>query len=487
MGLIPKPDEWLFVIPAKLTPGERAFVTGLVQPSGPKITILDVVELNNLMINFPDVYNYLERDQMRANAILYGQERQSLFHGASDLMKRVHDLGKLADTTDLYWGVDFARSGNRVSYSMRPKTQDAHNKRPIELTVAGEFGHQHAEIRNAFRNTFGFGASDPIVLPADTVRTLKIVGPEFIAGTHCGVEVMINPISLNSHIGAPAQLAFEGLDGSARGQFEGEISHIGHGSEGGAIELSFYDDHLQVRILFPTTPEGGPADVRIGYHLRKVRPSDAVEVLEISRLLRSTGVMKVFLDDIYLMSMRQDDPKYVAEMDPEIDIIQAIARDLMIVQAHCRQSFQLPETLSASERIDLRVARLLIEGHAVESPSAPGLTATLSGVDSPELRALLTEGASLRFEGPEYQFTLGRKIMRVGQVYVADPETHAADSREAIKALDGGKGEGLEVQLVPGTGAYFRCILVDHAKPEHFTQPPTPWGIVDITQPKKDT
>ncbi|OZC88803.1 hypothetical protein CH254_13180 [Rhodococcus sp. 06-412-2C] len=482
-----QPDEWSLVVPTKLTPGERTFVEGLSEPRGPRISIVDQVELDIMMINLPDVYNYLERDQMRANAALFGQEAANLFGGVNDVVDRVRSLGKLADTMDPYWTLDFNRSSDSVTYSLRPKTSDAHMKSPVKLTVDGTLGPQHSGLAAAMRGTFGFGASDPVLLPADVVQRLTISGPAFIAGTHQNIEMQFNPISRNPHVGATAQISFETPSGDHLGQFEGEVTHIGQGPEGGALELAFYNKHLEMRVLFPLKEfSGEPIDVRIGYNLHKIGVSDAIEVLEINTLLRSQAlVLKVHLEDQYLMTVHQGDAEDIPPLDPDVAIIRSIAEDLSVVQAHCKQSFQLPLTVTQRERINLRIARLLIEGHAVETPDASSIIATLSGEDSPELRAIMIDGGSLRFEGPDYVVKIGKKTMTIGPVYIGDPESYVEHADAALHRLDNGTAEGYQVKFLPGTTTYFRSVLVESAQPRHFADPPTPWRIVGIKQPTK--
>ncbi|SFA45036.1 Restriction endonuclease [Rhodococcoides kroppenstedtii] len=481
-----QPDEWLLVVPTKLTPGEREFVLGLGDPDGPRIEIVDQVELDTLMINFPDVYRYLDRDALRASAILYGQEVAALLGGVTDVVNRVKALGELADTMDLHWGLDFRRVGDHVTYSARPKTADAHLKSPITFTVDGRLGPDDAALRSAMRSTFGFGASDPVLLPAGAVQRLTINGPSFIAGVHHNIEMQFNPISSNPNIGAAAQLTFESPTGSMLGQFEGEVTHIGHGAEGGSLELAFNDRHLELRIMFPLAEESSdPVDVRVGYSLQKIRPHDAVEVLSVNEMLRSPDlVLKVALEDQHLLTVQQQDPGMTPPLDPDVPIIKAIAEDLLVVQSHCKQSFQLPLTVTQNERIDLRVARLLVEGHAVESPAIANVTGVLSGSDSPELRTMLSDISCPRFP-LEYEFTIGRKTMNIGAVFVSDPETSVLNPAVAIEHLDRGTAEGVQITFVPGSTAYFRAVLVERAQDRHFVDPPTRWNLEGITQPIK--
>ncbi|RRQ26143.1 hypothetical protein DK926_19275 [Rhodococcus sp. Eu-32] len=479
-----QPDKWLLVVPTKLTPGERQFVEDLQEQGGPEVVVFDRVELNNLMINFPDVYNYLGRDQMEANAVLFGRETDSLFNGIADLSERTLALGRLADSSvDPYWGIDFTRTDGVFSYELAPKTADSHTKSPIRFTVTTRFGPEQAELAKALRATIDFGSSDPVLLPADVVHSLKIDGPDFIAGTETNVSVQLNPHSSSPHIGASVQFQFDDEEGNNRGRYEGTVTHIGNGGIGGALEVDFFNGHHTVRILHAFTDTTEPIEVTSKFHLRKISPSDAVGVIDIAYLLRApAGTLKVFFEDDFLMSMTHDSP--TTRIDPDLEIIRSIADDLAVVQRHCKQVFNLPDTVTAKERIDLRVARLLVDGHAVESPDLSRITLTLNGDDTPELRDALTGARqSLRLEGTSYEFSIGRKKLDVGQVFISDPETYVIDPSPALEALDKNEAEDTKIELAPGTTRYFRCILATKEEPALFRDPPTPWNLPGIDQP----
>ena len=72
-------------------------------------------------------------------------------------------------------------------------------------------------------------------------------------------------------------------------------------------------------------------------------------------------------------------PITLAEYDEELLIVEQLADDLDAVQRHCGAHFNMPEAVTPAERVDLRVARILIEGGIVASPKAPRFTFPLTG------------------------------------------------------------------------------------------------------------
>nr|WP_279218903.1 hypothetical protein [Rhodococcus erythropolis] len=176
--LSPPPSEWILVIPAKLTPGERTFVEGLGGPGRPAVTILDRVGLDVLIAEFPDVNRYLRRDHLRPEVELYPLETETLTGSSKPLTRRILDLGAQADSTDLFWATEFSRVGDKVTYTVRPKDTDAHKKSPITVSFDSVFGPEHDDVRRKFEQSMNFGASGAIVLPPHVVNNMVIWGPK---------------------------------------------------------------------------------------------------------------------------------------------------------------------------------------------------------------------------------------------------------------------------------------------------------------------
>ncbi|ETT27859.1 hypothetical protein RR21198_1499 [Rhodococcus rhodochrous ATCC 21198] len=495
MKLDPPPFEWTLVVPAKLTPTERVYVLEKLiknldkDTPAPVIAILDRVDLDQLLIDFPDVYNFLGRDQMRSDVELYRLEEATLLGDgkARTLTERVRNLGKLADATDLYWGFDIARDGDAVTISARAKDPQAHIKSPITVAFDGVFSSEQVAVQQDFERSMRFGASGKVILPHDVVRNLRVVGPELIAGEHRNVEVHLEPLNENPHLGAPAELKFFGSDDTVIASHEGRVAYLNHGTVGFTLKIEFYE-HLTIELLFPLD-KSVPGDACISYNFRRIRPLDALGVVEILSAVRyGEGPCKVFIDDNFLMSMSFNKATQ-NEVDDELAVISRIAYDLKVVQEFCHTRFAIPEELTAEEQIDLRVARILIEGYVVTSPKARVGTIRLSGRDSPILRELLTSGSQVSFTAKEFRFMVGRKELVFGNVLVFHPRATALNGEEAIEALEAGQGQGFQVHLRPGDDPYFYL-----AMPRQMNDPTAPmtewtlaeWSLPGITQPGAD-
>ncbi|WP_079408527.1 hypothetical protein [Streptomyces sp. 3211] len=93
--------------------------------------------------------------------------------------------------------------------------------------------------------------------------------------------------------------------------------------------------------------------------------------------------------------------------------------DLHVVQQHARHHFALPSELRPADRVLLRIARLLIDGHCVANPFLTSLTMELSGEDSPVLRAiLLGNGAANRALLPNFTLPFDDRELPLGAVHI---------------------------------------------------------------------
>ncbi|WP_280345971.1 hypothetical protein [Nocardia neocaledoniensis] len=481
-------DEWVLVVPRNLTPGEHAFVTGLGKTAGTPLTRpFGRKDLDDLLIEFPEVDRWAQRDvhsELRDNAAIYNRERDNLL-SPDDLPIRVAALGALADSTDLHWATDFARVGDVVTRSIRPKYPRAQEQSPILVNIEGAFGPQHAALREQFERSTRFGASGEVVLPAEVVGAVTITGPELVAGVYTGMEVRFEALSHGAGIGAPAELRFFDEHGTQVLAHEGRISHLTEGSEGFAMRIDFFD-HLQIELLSPKDlSQPGHAD--ISYNLRRIRPADALGVEEILTAINQTDLLcRVYIDDKLLVSLAFDPPADT-EVDDELDAMFRLAYDLKAVQEHCRSSFDIPAALTPLERINLRVARLLLEGCAVASPEAPGGVVTLNGSDSPRLRQLLAgEAAWVSFTAERFTFSVGAKEFTLTDVLVFHPRAIARNAAKALAALENGEAAGFRLKVAPSDEPYFYLAL-----PARLGEPVPPvsdwklalWSLPGIIQP----
>ncbi|MBY4036346.1 hypothetical protein HQO38_01110 [Rhodococcus fascians] len=388
----------------------------------------------------------------------------------------------MADSTDLNWGFDFAFTGGITTVSVRPLHPSAPTVAPITANLDLEFGPEHSAIRDQFERSHRFGASTQVTLPPEVVRSVVVDGPELIRGVHESVHVVLQAMGSAVAVGKPIMLQFYDHENELRASHKGTVTFADRGSDGYTIKAEFYG-HLTAEFSTPLDlAQKGRSD--ISYTLSAIDPADAVGVLELLQLLHvDDATCKVLVNGDQLMSFAID-PRPDSDDQDWIDVLYNSAYDLNVVQKHLHTSFHLPAELSSRDRINLRIARILIEGYVVPTILVRVLTMTMAGPDSPELRASLTDAAPVQIPVP-YAFRLGERTIDLGTVTIYHHAARAINGEDALQALDAGTATGFEVHFEARDSSYFNAYI-----PEQLTDPEEPmiaqWSLPDITQPGTD-
>jgi hypothetical protein len=135
------------------------------------------------------------------------------------------------------------------------------------------------------------------------------------------------------------------------------------------------------------------------------------------------------------------------------------------------------------DRVKLRVARLLIEGHIVASPRARVFTLGMTGVDTPEVRAPLLEPQSIVWPAGPYAVEIAGRELTIGDVYALHTQATAINGNEAIAALDAANAEGFEVHFRPGDDPYFYLTLANEPPEQVLSRHLAQWTLWGVDQP----
>ncbi|MFJ3673896.1 hypothetical protein ACIPSE_46405 [Streptomyces sp. NPDC090106] len=164
--------------------------------------------------------------------------------------------------------------------------------------------------------------------------------------------------------------------------------------------------------------------------------------------------------------------------------LQLFLEDLEVVQRHSEQYFPVPDELPRTERVVVRVARLLAEGHCVICPFLPEVRLALNGRDIPATRAVL-EGKerSLHVSCEAFSVQIAGRRLDLGPVFVSHPQVAVVEESRgpALAALTAGHGDGVEVGLRPVDGGRFRLVLQN--SPASAGTTPVPLGLPGYREP----
>lgn len=412
--------------------------------------------------------------------MLYGKETEALANGNRSLTERIAALGGRGDARDLHWGVNFARVGDVIELSPYPKTPNAWRDSPISLNFGTRFKPEHADLRRQFERLMRYGAEGNIVLNSEHLTHLSISGPTFFATKGTDGELEVSRKTLPHAVGKSAELRLLNGDGATLSAHVGDVTYANHGTDGWAIKVRFYE-HAIVEIDLPHLA-GRDGAIHISYNFRSVHPHQVLLLADLLGCLAIATRCEFYLDGqrAGVLGLPAGQP----QIPDEVNQIAELATDLDIVQRHCSQYFIMPKELTAWDRVNLRVARLIIEGFLVASPRVQSPSITLTGEESPELELLLDGNAQIRCRTENFTLTLGDRELPIGTVGVYHPSARVVDAEDARAALKNGTARDRELQLKPGDEPYFYIyLIVDDARDRPQDLKVALWSLADIDQP----
>ncbi|MDH6222887.1 hypothetical protein [Streptomyces pseudovenezuelae] len=472
-----EPEEWVLVVPCVLTPTERAFVRSLADGLAVEVQVWDRATLDGLLAVHADLEASFTRDQLFEAAKVYGQERALLMGGVDDVSARVRALGGQADGLDDHWTIDSARQGDTVVHTLRGKHPRAHEVSPVMFTLTG-IGPLAPEQSEAVRRSLGYGLDEKVVLPHGAVEKVTVTGPEFLGRELENAEVRWGPTEEGPAAGVEADLVF--LDGDQiTASYPGKLKHLGLGSVGRSVRMELAGGRLQ--LLMPENPQTA-ASLTFSFSLEGLEPAAALRVLRLHRRMADGGIFEVRTGAGAVGG--GEIPPSAEAVYRDFAQLQLFLEDLEVVQRHSEQYFPVPGELTRDERIVLRVARLLADGHCVVCPFLPEVRLTLNGRDTPATRALLGgEVQPLHLPCEAFPVQIAGRRLELGPVFVSHPEVAvAAGSRgPALAALTAGRGDGVEVGMRPVGGGRFRLVL--QRSPNGSGMTPVPLGLPGFREP----
>lgn len=292
------------------------------------------------------------------------------------------------------------------------------------------------------------------MLPRGAVESLTVSGPEWLSASHQDVEVRWRPAEMAP--GAETEVEVVFLDGrQVTASYPGTLRHLGRGSIGRSVDVELAGGCMQ--LMIPDHADA-PASLRFTFSLEGLEPAAALRLLRIHQRIVAGGAFHVRARAGVISG--GDLPAKPEAARQEAAELRRYLEDLEVVQRHCEQYFPIPAELAPVDRITLRAARLLIDGHCVISPFMPSARFILNGQDSPVLRALLSgEPRAVRVECEEFAITLAGRRLDLGPVLFFHPRVTADDAQQALAALDSGHGDGQVVTVRPANKEHFRLQL----------------------------
>lgn len=488
--------EWVLVVPKNLTPGEREFVETLSQEETPIIKILDSDDLDNMISKHPALYMYISQDLLKTVIDKYHMETATLMQGADDLSKRLSNLGDLADSVNPHWGVDMARMGKNIEFSLRPKYPSAPDDDPVKVNFDLRFNPEtDSDELASFKRSMHFGARGKVGLPSHVVTKAamssshpffnsEVINPNVVMEAHSRTE--------------PCEAEFRFVDSSDSVVYSEEavLEHAGSGNKGvslafrilGCIEIEFdysldknhgeieTDDQGMVSI--PGSHDGA---LKVGYDLSDLFPEEVLRCAQFLNSLQDDTLrcrVTIAGKSAFLFSSDHS-------TDKVLDIYSDTAYDLRVVQEETNQHFKMPNTFTARERVDLRVARLILEGYIVESPLAEILKVTIvpSDLDLNLLEETISKWRLINFPFKDFVFEIGGRSIGIEGVYATSNCAEVTDLESLRKAVEAAEEEPFLCTLRHGENRYFFVYKDDRFPEDLSEQKIAYWSLEGIEQP----
>lgn len=135
-----------------------------------------------------------------------------------------------------------------------------------------------------------------------------------------------------------------------------------------------------------------------------------------------------------------------------------------------------------AERRDIRTLRLLLEGKCVLLPGITGMSAKLTGDNTPALESfLLGEAGTIAVTVARVFEVLGHKIA-LEELRAFHPSLHVADGERLMDLVRRGSAAGVKMDVAPTDGTPFRAILVDRVADPDMPLLPVPLGVPDLPE-----
>ena len=487
-----QPSRWTLVVPCLCTTPEDEYVKGLNGgQASPVISVVDRDDLDKWMADAPHVEASVLRTtntELERLARIFNQEKAAALDGVSDVVSRVRNLGSVVNSLHPEWAVGFAYSPTGPSsVSVQPRYPGAAISDPITFAVG--LGQLSADLNDALTRSIGYGTSETVILPATAVTSVHISGGPFVSGDYPPGAVQLVTAPRGPLRGKRFEISASYSDNFPSQTFEGTITHSAPGNIGATVEADFCIGRLKVRLRIPnpqvTGPVEGAAAPGLDMHLEYegARPSLVAEVLSTARLIRVADRIEISVDGQRLTAAKPS-PVEASDFDAEMISIEQFAGDLEVIQRHTNRYFEIPATMSTSDRVRARVARLLIEGYIVAAPRARRLTMIMSGEDSSELRSQLTRGQQqIVWPVGAYTEVIDGRELFIGDVYAVHPRAVILNGHEAIAALDSGKANEFQVISEPADEPFFYVTMADVDQSAVVKRYLAAWTLHGIEQP----
>ncbi|MGW0040068.1 hypothetical protein [Gordonia sp. NPDC003376] len=493
-----EPHEWVLVAPcSNFTNPEKGYIRRLPEaftPAGkrrPTVGWMGRAELDQMLIDYPEVDRWLTLDHYRRTRQIFEQERTAFLDSpASDLANRVGALGDLIESRDPDWTWDFGYSAGSTVQVLRALNDNAAERSPISIDFGAAFEPDSA-VGREFRRAMEYGSPARVEIPRAAITRFEVSGPDIVQGLPDPDRLVIESLPVDSPaVGMLMEIRFL-EDGEVVATEEGTVTEVRHGTHGLTSVMSFCGGRLTVAAEIPyRATSGQTSSMGVGYKIHGLSPRSVAELFKVLLGLRTSKEVEFHIDGRFLTKYGRSSDE-VDNEDPDFKeqlMVYRFAEDLAAVLAYTGQSMTFPNGFSGNDRVHARVARLLIEGHIVASPLARGVRARLpdSAELTQEIRNTLTERRHIHWPAGRYTAPIVGRNFDLGDSVAVHPETWVENGPAALDALERGEVSGDELIIRPGDDPYLFVYLTRTGPEDYADRWFARWDLDGIDEPWLD-
>lgn len=466
------PPVWYLVVPRNATPKERSYLRSLRgKKGGPTIRYIGATELDELLMRYPAVEEWAQREPFRSALETFGRTTAALSQ-PGDLGHEVMDLARRIQPRSDYWNVNFAFENGQYVEEFVPLRPDSFEREPLGVKFTTDFT-DNEDLQRTFEKARRYGASEPIVFPEGVIQNFERHGPEWFAGKEDVGSLELHPIL--EDLGEAMALSLLADDGRQIARRTAVAARMTRGTNGGRFLLDLGDGlAFSFRLDVDSRADG---EMTAAYELDGVSGATAKRALKFMTSVSRASRLKLELDGRSL-TMIVD----TSGLRPNPFAVE-LADDLAFIEDELNVNLKYAyEDGALVDRIWVRVVRRVLEGGVSLLPATRGMDIFLEGSLDDALEHLLRKGGGFSTTTKLWQTTLLGEPIEIDDVSVLIPDAVAENGEEHLAALRAGKGKGRKVTVIPRDENFGLLMWSTSRLEGRDTLAPDQWGLTGVKE-----
>ncbi|MER7446746.1 hypothetical protein [Microbacterium sp. NPDC097977] len=463
-----EPVNWYLVIPENYTPGERKFVTKLRNGAlVPNVRRIGKTELDAMLMRFPVIEDYINRDAAVSALAVVGRE-ETILAKPGDSFRALERIKERADARSPYWGSEIGWLNGAMYERIVAKRPDAGDREPLNITVETDFTGAE-ELGAQYQRAIDYGLMEPLRIPREVITRVERHGPEWFAGV-----LDVHHIDLPATAGeltVPVRLKLKSPDGRLLAQPTALEARATSGSKGFLLTLTVVRGVTFEFSFVKEDSHGGDVDFQANLEgLTGVEARAAYKFL--SALAKATS-MTLEIRDIPPLDMEFSSNGTA----PRPQILE-LAEDLAAIEDELGVRFSFPARLpGAVERIMIRALRRVLEGEVSYLPGAQHVGARLFGPLAIRPEMLTDSGINFGLEVDDWEWNVLGQTIILGDTTIAIFDSHAEGGAEHLAAFNADPGTARDVVFQPNHPLGGVVVYSRERRDMNTAIEPVAWGL----------